>query len=173
MDSSRDLEFQCKLGEEYRCELEDNLEILRQVALFSAMPLDRLMLFSYLCRRVCFREGEFIFRQRDPIENCYIITSGTVHVFREFDDHMVKLHELEPYEIMGGLAFLSDIKHMFSVKAATHVECLVWNRESLRKIIEQFPQMTINIVDVLFKRLFRMMETLMDKHAHECVYTGQ
>jgi CRP-like cAMP-binding protein len=170
MDSSRELEAQCELGGQHRCELEENLEILRRVPMFSGVSLERLMLYAYLGKRLCFPEGEFIFRQGEPVERCHIVVSGKVQVFREYPDHLVKVHELQEYDVLGGLAFLSEVKHLFSSKAVSPVEVLSLDRESLCRIIQQFPELTIRIADTIFRRLMSMVDKLLESQAHECIY---
>jgi len=153
-----------------RCELETNLEVLRKIPVFSGIPLQRLKLYAYLCKRVCYRTGEFIFRQGDSDDRGYILVSGRAQVVREYEDHSVFLNELREGEFFGGLALLSDINRLFSVKAATDVDCLTLDRESFRKMLIQFPEVGVKVLDLMIRRIVQMEEKLMRKHVHECMY---
>jgi len=153
-----------------RCELEENLNVLRKISVFSEVPLSRLKLYAYICKRVCFREGEFLFRQGEPDDRGYVIISGKAQVVREYEDHTVFLNELNVGEFFGAAALLSDFKRLFSVKAVTHVECLTLDRGSFRKLLVQFPEVGVKILDMMIKRILYLEDQLLRKSVHECTY---
>lgn len=171
MNSPVDHDHTCRINEpDGRCELETNLEVLRKIPVFSGIPLQRLKLYAYLCKRVCYRTGEFIFRQGDSDDHGYILVSGSAQIIREYEDHSLFLNELSEGEFFGGVALLSDIKRLFSVKASTDLQCLTLDRESFRKLLVQFPEVGVKVLDLMVKRIVAMEEKLMQKHVHECVY---
>lgn len=153
-----------------QCELDANLDVLRKIPVFSGIPLQRLKLYAYLCKRACYRAGEFIFRQGDADDRGYILLSGSAQIVREYENHSVYLNELRAGEFFGGVALLSDIRRLFSVRATTGVECLTLDRESFRKLLVQFPEVGVKVLDMMIKRIVQMEEKLMQKHVHECVY---
>lgn len=153
-----------------RCELEANLEVLRGVLVFSGIPIERLKLYAYLSKRACYHPGEFLFRQGDSDDHGYIIISGRAQVIRELKDHSVLLHEFSDGDFLGGLALLSDIRRLFSVKAVTCLECLTLDRESFRKLLVQFPEVAVKVLDVMIQRMVQMEEKLLQAESHECVF---
>jgi len=171
MSSPVDHDQTCSASEQSgRCELETNLDVLRKIPVFSGIPLQRLKLYAYLCKRARYGAGEFIFRQGDPDDRGYVLLSGRAQIVREYEDHSVFLNELHTGEFFGGLALLSDIKRLFSVKAATDIDCLTLDRESFRKMLIQFPEVGIKVLDLMIRRVVHMEEKLMRKHIHECIY---
>jgi len=161
----------CRLGSTGgRCELDANLEILRNVHAFSGIPLPRLKLYAYLSRRMCYKAGEFVFRQHDSANRGYIIVSGKAQVIREYKDHSLFLNELQEGDFFGGLALLSEVKRLFTVKAVTNLECLTLDRESYRRLLAQFPEVAVKILDTMIKRIVQMEEKLFEEKLHECVY---
>jgi len=157
-------------SEKNRCELSCSLDILRGVSVFSAIPVERLKVYAYMSRRACYRPGEFLFRQGENDDRGYIIIHGRAQVVREFKDHSVLLNELGEGEFFGALALLSQIKRLFSVKAVTHVECLIFERESFQKLLVQFPDVAVKVLDMMIKRIVQMEEKLLSSQAHECIY---
>ena len=153
-----------------RCELDANLEVLRTIPVFSGIPLQRLKLYAYLCKRACYRAGEFIFHQGDSDDRGYILLAGKAQIVREYEDHSLFLNELREGEFFGGVALLSEIQRLFSVRATTSVECLTLDRESFRKLLVQFPEVGVKVLDLMIRRIVQMEEKLMQKHVHECVY---
>ena len=153
-----------------RCELVSNLEVLRATPFFSGIPLARLKLYAYLCKRAFYRAGDFIFHQGDSDDRGYILISGRAQIVREYEDHSVFLNELGEGEFFGGVALLADVHRLFSVRAISRVECLTLDRESFRKLLIQFPEVGVKLLDLMIKRIVKMEEKLMHKQVHECVY---
>lgn len=172
MDSLPDLpDHNCpQMEKEGLCELDKNFEILRAIPVFSAIPMQRLKLYAYLSKRACYGPGDFLFRQGDYDNRGYIISSGRAQVIREYPDHSVLLHEFGEGDFLGGLALLSDIPRLFSVKALTRLECLTLDRESFRKLLIQFPEIALKVLDIMIKRVVQMEEKLIQSETHECVF---
>ncbi|NLJ28538.1 cyclic nucleotide-binding domain-containing protein [Desulforhabdus amnigena] len=153
-----------------RCEMDANLEIYRNVAAFSGIPIERLKLLAYLSKRVYYRAGEFLFHHGDIDDRAYLILSGKAQVIRELSDHSVFLHEFTEGDFFGGLALLSDIKRRFSIKAITDLECLTINRESFQKLLLQFPEIAIKMLDPMIKRMVQMEEEFLKAKTNQCLY---
>lgn len=151
------------------CELDINLEILRGVPVFSGIPLQRLKLYAYLSKRARYREGEFLFHQGETDDRGYIVISGRIQVIREHKDHSILLNEFQEGEFFGGLALLSDITRLFSVRAATQVECLTLDRESFQKLLIQFPELAVRVLEIMIKRVVQMEEKLLQAQEQDCV----
>lgn len=157
-------------GADCRCELEENVEILRCVQDFSEIPIERLKIYAYLSKRFRYKSGHYLFRQGDRDERGYIIISGRAQIIREYSDHSVLLNELPAGEFFGGLALLSNIKRLFSVRAVTDVECLTLDRDSFQKLLVQFPEMASRVLDTMIRRIVQLEERLLENHIHQCVY---
>ena len=150
-----------------RCELEENLEALRGPDLFSAVPLDRLRLYAYMCRRERYRAGEFLFRQGEPATRGFVVLSGRVQIIREYPEKHVVLNQFGPGEFFGGVALLGDVKYVFSARAATDCDLVTLDRESFRKLLMQFPDVVMSLLDTIVKRIVSMEERLIRKQADE------
>lgn len=153
-----------------RCELDQNVEILRRVPIFSSIPLEQLKLYAYLSKRMHYRAGEFVFRRRDSGNLGYVIIRGTAQVIRELKDSSIFLHEFKEGDFFGGLALFSDAPRLLSVRAVTNLECLTIDRETFQKLFVQFPEVGIKMFDVMVRRFIRMEDQLMQARADECAY---
>ncbi|ROQ92040.1 Crp/Fnr family transcriptional regulator [Desulfosoma caldarium] len=160
---------QPKPAETLTCELDDNLEWLRRTDVFSSIPLERLRVYALMCHRRRFRRGEFLFRQGQPDDKGYILVAGTVQMVRQYENHSVIVHDLEPGAFFGGLALLANIQRLFGARAATDVDVLYIDRETFRKILHQFPDLMEKILDVMIRRIVLMEEKILERHLHECV----
>ena len=162
--------FEPEVRGKSRCELEQNLDILRKVPIFSSIPIERLKLYAYLSKRMHYRAGEFVFRHWESGNLGYIVICGKAQVIRELKDHSIFLHEFNEGDFFGGLALMSDAHRLFSVRAATDLECLTLDRETFQKLFVQFPEVGIKLLDVMVRRLIQMEEKLMQAKADECSY---
>jgi CRP/FNR family transcriptional regulator, cyclic AMP receptor protein len=153
-----------------RCELDENLDILRRVPAFSGIPIERLKLYAYLSRRMHYRPGEFVFRQGEFGNLGYIVICGKAQVIRELKDHSIFLNEFQQGDFFGGLALLADAPCLFSVRAAEDLDCLTIDRETFQKLFVQFPQAGINMVSIMVRRLIQMEEKLLQAGAEEGMY---
>jgi CRP/FNR family cyclic AMP-dependent transcriptional regulator len=170
MTSPAEREKGCDLDAVGRCELDENLEVLRREPVFSEIPVQRLRVYAYLSRRMRYRTGEFLFRQGDRDSRGYILIGGRAQVIREYKEQSLILNELKEGEFFGGLALLADVQRLFSVRAVTAVECLTVDRESFRKLIVQFPEVAIKAIDMMVKRIVQMEEKLLELKVYECLY---
>ncbi len=170
MNSRTDHLNECSPVGGNRCELEENLAVLRGVEAFSSLPIQRLKLYAYVSRRLCYRAGEFLFHQGASDDLGYIVIKGKLQIVRELRDRSVLLHELKEGDFFGGLALLSNVPRLFSVKALTDVECLVMNREGFQKLLLQSPETAVKVLDVVIKRIVVMEEKLLQAQTCECVF---
>lgn len=166
-DHRKDCDVNSNVG---RCELDENLEILKALPVFSGIPTDRLRLYAYLSRRERYQPGQFLFRQGDHDNRGYIVIQGKARVIREFQDHFFLLNELGPGDFFGGLALLSDVARLFSVKAQEPLECLTIDRETFKKLVMQFPEVALKVLDVMIRRIAQMEEKLLQMKSDECFY---
>jgi CRP/FNR family transcriptional regulator, cyclic AMP receptor protein len=153
-----------------RCQLDENLEILRRVPSFSGIPIERLRLYAYLSNRMHFRAGDFVFRQGEQGNLGYVVICGKGQVIRELQDHSILLNEFGEGDFFGGLVLLSETVRLFSVRAKTDLECLTIDRETFQKLFLQFPEVAIKMVNFMLKRIVQMEEKLMQAKAEEFMY---
>ncbi len=172
MSSPGDQERVCELDAKgrSRCQLDENLDILRTVKAFSNIPIERLKLYAYLSNRRHYRAGEFRFRQGDKDNLGYIVICGNAQVIRELKDHSILLNELVEGDFFGGLTLLSDVPRLFSVRVVKDLECLTIDRETFQKLFVQFPEAGIKVLDIMLRRVIRMEEKLLKANDQESLY---
>jgi CRP-like cAMP-binding protein len=72
------------------CEYDADVEMLRAIPVFSELPLDFLRAYAYLCERIRFQEGEYLFRQNERDSRAYLVVSGTLEAVRETDSGVLQ-----------------------------------------------------------------------------------
>ena len=141
-------------------EFQENLEILRQMDFFSALSLEALKLFAYLCTREKFKVGDFLFHQDDNDGNAFYIISGKAELLRQDEGGDSNLKQYSEGEFLGGLVLLADMRRLFSLRASTDMTCLVLNRDKFSKALEQFPELTPRVFRAMVDRIRAWEERL-------------
>ncbi len=150
------------------CEFEDNLTILRQIYFFSAMPLEILKVFAYLCTRETFKSGDELFQQGDDDGQAIYILSGTARLFRadETGDRMVQ--DLGEEQFIGGLALLGHMRRLFSLRAVTDVTGLILTREKFTKAMQPFQDQMPKIYNALVAQILNWEERFLSSVDENC-----
>jgi CRP-like cAMP-binding protein len=149
-------------------EFQENLEVLRQMDFFSALPLQALKVFAYLFTREMFKPGDYLFRQDDNDGTAFYILSGTVEVVRKDESGEFSLGKYSEGDFLGGLALLGDMRRLFSVKAVTDMRCLLMTREKFIKAIEQFPELIPRVLETMVDRIRSWEARLLMNQAGLC-----
>ena len=105
-----------------------NLDIIRDIAYFAGMPLEVLKLLAYLCKRVNYQEGEFVFEQGDVSDRVYYILEGKAEILRTEGSDVLTLGEIGEGRFLGSLALLADAKLLFSMRATSPLTCITLTR---------------------------------------------
>ena len=154
------------------CEFQENLNILRQVSVFSPLPLDTLKVFAYLCSRERFKRDDFLFRQEEDDGQAFFIISGKAVLVYEKALQRIEFTHYGEGDFVGGLTLMGKVSRLFSLKALTDTECLIVHREKFAKAMEQFPELMPKILQELVKRIYQWEKALLADHAEtyaECI----
>jgi CRP-like cAMP-binding protein len=149
-------------------ELEENLEILRETYFFSGLPLETLKVFAYLCTRIKFKQGEYIFRQNEDDGRAFYIISGKASLERADNSTAKKIRDCGTGEFLGGLTLLGEVRRLFSLKAVQDTVCLILSRDKFSKAIEQFPDIMPRIFKAVAKNIDAWEERFLADRADLC-----
>jgi CRP-like cAMP-binding protein len=146
-------------------EFQENLGILRQIEFFSGLPIETVKVFTYLCTRERFKQGDLIFSQDDDDGQAVYILSGTADLVREEQTAEVLIRSYKRDAFLGGLALLGTMRRLFSLKASTDVTCLVLTRSKFLKAMEQFPGLWPRVANVMVGGIRLWEERFFEQHA--------
>ncbi len=155
------------------CGFNECLDILRELPVFSGVPLDVVKVLAYLSGRETFDAGEALCEQGEALDRCFYVLSGEVAMDRRIGDCAVNLPRRGPGQFFGGLGLLAPAKALFSVHAVADTECLVLTKEKFQKTAERFPDVWPKILGNVVGHVFRWEEAFLAAHAAECAETGE
>ena len=137
--------------------------LLAQVPLFSGLAPGELDGLTALIRRHRYEEGEVIFHEGDAGTALYVIEKGEVKiVLGSSEGKDVVLSLLGPGDFFGELALLDGEPRSADAVAKETSHLLILQRDDfLRFMIEQ-PQVAVNLMAVLSRRLRRVDQLVHD-----------
>ncbi len=150
------------------CEFQQNIDILRQVPLFSALSLEPVKVLAYLASRETYKPGEILFHQGESDGQAFYLIEGNARLVRETDGALRELTEYGPGAFLGGLALLGDMRRLFSLRAETPVTALVLSREKFAKTLEQFPDIQPKLLEAVVESIREWEKHFVVDHAGAC-----
>jgi len=134
-------------------EMQQNLELFKNVHLFASFPDKALKLLAFLSSRVHLSAGDILFEEGDDRGDGYLIVTGQLHLKRQYGEQEMVLHRYAPGDFLGLCSLLGAMPALFTLQASTETTVLTINREQFLKILEQFPETAKLSLKALLKEL--------------------
>jgi diguanylate cyclase (GGDEF)-like protein len=132
--------------------MKDTKYWLLQTELFSPLDEEGLKLVSAHCSEDVCDKGEILFTEGTRGENLYILTKGTVEVFKTDTDRNISvIAELTPGNIIGELEYFTGKPYNASATASEH-SALIKISGSLKDELESRPEISAAV-------LYRFLKT--------------
>jgi CRP/FNR family cyclic AMP-dependent transcriptional regulator len=97
--------------------------------------------------------GETIFEEGESGDQMFIIQNGKVRVSKKIGGREHILAVLGKGDFFGEMAIVTNVRRTATVKAATQVELLCFNREGFVSMINKNPKIALNVIDKLCRRV--------------------
>ncbi len=149
-------------------EYQENLTILRQVDFFSGLPLEAVKVLAYLCLRVNYRAGDFLFHQGEEDEQAYCVIAGRARLLHAVDGRQHEIRQVEEGEFLGRLTLMSKMRRLFSLEARTDMICLIITREKFTKSLEQFPDLMPKLIKVMVDNIANWEKHFIAHYTADC-----
>jgi CRP/FNR family cyclic AMP-dependent transcriptional regulator len=133
--------------------LKQEFELLRRVPFFAEIEPTKLKLLALMSERAGFEAGRQLFRQGDPADAAYLIIEGQADVIVETPGGPVVVATLGANEIVGEIAILTSVPRTATVRAKDRLVTLRIAREPFMRMVREFPNMAVSIMQELAQRL--------------------
>ena len=140
--------------------LQKDVEVLRTIPLFAKIEPAKLKLLAFTSEHLEFAPKEALCRQGEPGDSAYIVLGGRADVVVETRDGPVTVASIGRNDIVGEIAILCDVPRTATVLATTPLSALRVSKEGFFKLVEQFPQIGIEIMGELASRLHQTTQRL-------------
>lgn len=142
--------------------LEQEVDLLRRIPIFAKIAPAKLKLLAFTSERIAYSPGQIIFSQGEMGDAAYIIVEGEAEVFVKGSNGDVKVASLGPNDIVGEIAILCDVPRTASVRASSRLVTLRISKDLFFQLVNEFPQMAVEIMRELAHRLEKTTARLRD-----------
>jgi CRP/FNR family transcriptional regulator/CRP/FNR family cyclic AMP-dependent transcriptional regulator len=133
---------------------EDEALYFKQVPLFAGLADAEIRELMAVARKRTFRSGEVIFHRDDPGQVMYIIKEGKVKMcLISPDGQEISLVVFGKGDCFGEFAILDGLPRSADAVTLEKVECYSLQRSDFHKAVMKNPQIAIQVMEVLTKRL--------------------
>ena len=147
--------------------LQEEVDVLRRVPLFSRIDPARLKLLAFTSDRVCFAPDAVLFEQGQPGDAAYLILSGSADVEIDTPNGRFVVATIHEHEIVGEIAILCDVPRTATVRASGELVTLRIAKERFFTLLAEFPEMAVEMLRELARRLEVTTVRLREAHARD------
>ncbi|MDP1724756.1 MAG: cyclic nucleotide-binding domain-containing protein [Alphaproteobacteria bacterium] len=138
--------------------LEDDVNLLKTIPLFSKIEPNKLKLIAFTGERLIFKKGDVIFNKGEEGQTIMIILEGEANVVLPTQKHVEPIAIVKKGEIIGEIATLCNIPRTMTLIARTDSIFLSLTKELFLKLIREIPDLAVQIIHDLAKRLANTIE---------------
>jgi CRP/FNR family transcriptional regulator, nitrogen oxide reductase regulator len=154
MHTHRKTPLQIEVTEPHMCSVDVRLQILGRVPFFSGLKHADLEQINRLFHEHGYGPADTICFAEDPALSLFVVADGRVKLMHHsLSGKNVLLDMLQPGEFFGSLSTLGDSVYPDTAEAQTQTCILSINANDFRRILEQYPSVTLRVVDITAARL--------------------
>ncbi|SHJ20277.1 Cyclic nucleotide-binding domain-containing protein [Desulfatibacillum alkenivorans DSM 16219] len=161
-------DHKCQDSSGLTCEFSQNLDILRQIDLFSALPIESLKVFALMSSREKYKAGDVLFQQGEDDGQAFYIFAGTGELVYKGDGPEEVIRTVGAGQMVGATAILGETPRLFSFRAVTDLECFLMEREKFRTTLEQFPAILPKIIKTLVQKIHAREKVFLTSRNPDC-----
>ncbi len=133
--------------------LNEEVELLRSVTLFANIEPSKLKLLAFTSERLTFPAGQDLCKQGDIGDAAYVIVSGDADVIIDTPSGPLTVAHVGKNAFVGEIAILIDVPRTATISPTTELETLKISKDLFYRLIAEFPEMAIEIMRELARRL--------------------
>jgi CRP/FNR family cyclic AMP-dependent transcriptional regulator len=133
--------------------LNEEVEILKGVPLFSKMEPAKLKLLAFTGERMTFNVGQEVCHQGDTGDAMYVILGGVADVLLDTPTGPLQVAQLRKNGFFGETAILCDAPRNATIKASDSLLTLKISKDMFYRLVSEFPTMAIEMMRELAHRV--------------------
>ena len=133
--------------------LEEDVELLRKIPLFAKIEPSKLKLLAFTSQRLTFNAGDSLFKQGDAGDALYVIMEGEADVLVDTPGGQITVATMGTHDFVGDIAVLCDVPRTATVTATSKLTTMRITKDLFFQLVCQFPQIAIEIMRELARRL--------------------
>lgn len=141
--------------------INSEVETLRTIPMFRTIEPGKLKLLAFISERMTFRPGEIMCTQGESGDSAFIILDGQGDVLVDTGGgDRRKVAEIKKNDVVGEMSLLCDSPRTATVAAASEITALTVSKDNFFRILQEFPEVSLEVMRVLARRLERTTRDL-------------
>lgn len=140
--------------------LEQEVEMMRQIPLFSRIAPAMQKLLCFGSERLTYDPGQTLVKVGDMADAAYVIIEGQAEVSVPSPRGTVVVNTMGKNEVIGEIAIFVDLPRTATVTAMTKVEVLRISKDLFINVVRQNPDAAIELIRILAMRLVNTTQQL-------------
>lgn len=133
--------------------LSEEVDVLRNIPLFARIEPSKLKLLAFTSERIAYASGDVVVQQGDQGDAAYIILEGAAEVLIDTPQGPLAVAKVGRNDIVGEMAILMDVPRTATIRATEPLVTLRISKELFFRLVNEFPQMAVEIMRELAGRL--------------------
>jgi CRP/FNR family transcriptional regulator, cyclic AMP receptor protein len=133
--------------------LNEEVEVLKGVPIFSKIEPAKLKLLAFTGERVTFGTGQEVCHQGDPGDAMYVILGGVADVLIDTEKGQIPVAQLKKNGFFGETAILCDAPRNATITANEPLLTLRISKDMFYRLVAEFPTMAIEMMRELAHRV--------------------
>ena len=143
-------------------DLQEDVDLLRNVPLFRNLDAAKLKLLAFTSERLTYGPGESLFNQGDSGDTAYVIVQGEADIIIDTPAGPITVATVKQNDWVGEIAILCDVPRTATITAKSKLITLRISKDVFFQLIMQFPQMSVEVMRELAFRLERTNRKLQE-----------
>lgn len=137
--------------------LNDDIDLLSSVSLFSDIGEDKLRLIAFGAERRKLQAGQMLFRENTPADCAFVVADGRIELTRSTRNGQSEtIGAAGRGTLLGELAMVTAIDRSMTAIALDAAEVIRINRPLFQRMLEEYPE----IADVVRQRITKNLGDL-------------
>ena len=147
--------------------LNEEVEVLKGVPLFSKIEPAKLKLIAFTSERMTYGSGQEVCHQGDPGDAMYVILRGVADVLIDTPTGPLRVAQLKKNGFFGETAILCDAPRNATIKASESLLTLKIKKDMFYKLVSEVPAVAIEMMRELAHRVEDTNQKLRDATANK------
>ena len=105
-------------------------------------------------RSINFQSKNILFHQGDPAINCFLVKRGRLKLTKLNEQgREVILRYIGTGEVTAAIVVFENRDYPVTAESVVDTDVIVWDRPTMTQLFHQYPDLPINILDIILKRL--------------------
>ena len=145
---------------DYVPEMQQNIELLKEIPFFSTLPVKVLKLIALVAVRGSFSPGDLLYEAGDDPDRAYLVLEGCLVLTTQGEKgEKTVIKRFAEGDFFGSLSLFGCLPALFDLTTEKKTTVLTIDRTQFLKILTQFPEIQASSLKVIFKEIHRWERT--------------